>query len=256
MPLYPSNRTGVVLLPSTNTTVERIQTDSSTSAIAPNYEEALPAEAPSSNGVDVVTNDMKPIETATWTGYPTLFPAGSAIIGEQKTPYECESPVTVTVTRPRNAKVTTTKDTNVDSSQSSDIVVTSTATSSITLTLQDGLEDAIPSMPVIGGHNVDPITRLPDQTSHIPHAPMPSSSFGGYGRKGWNTSTSTTRTAYSSIHPIPLPTGNLNKRQDGNIVVVTMDGRVVSWINEWDGKPTSSVEVSSAMPAVEPSSKI
>ena len=81
----------------------------------------------------------------------------------------------------------------------------------------------------------------------------------------WQTGAIDIKLEKSIIHPVPAyPTNvteQLEARQVGALVVATIDGAVVSWINSYDGKPTStppltsSINVSTGpLPAATPSS--
>lgn len=94
-------------------------------------------------------------------------------------------------------------------------------------------------------------TKVITSTIRIPA--IPPKAFVNPGSVGWNTSS--TPLLKGGKHQVlsdnPKPTvwqtgathvtGQLQARQVGAVVVATIDGAVVSWINSYDGKPTSTL---------------
>lgn len=91
-------------------------------------------------------------------------------------------------------------------------------------------------------------TKVITSTVRVPAIPV--KSFVNPGSAGWNTSYSPKGGKYQILSGKPKPTvwqtgaahvtGHLEARQVGAVVVATINGAVVSWINSYDGKPTST----------------
>ncbi|KAK2857275.1 hypothetical protein FQN49_004861 [Arthroderma sp. PD_2] len=111
------------------------------------------------------------------------------------------------------------------------------------------------------------IIRIPTFTEAKTTQLAPESHSIGPGLRGWNASTfvaASTSEVYKAGSPgyeikhaataVPIPSmqPEFHERQVGAVVIATMNGKVVSWKNEWSGKPkspgTSSIATKSSVP--------